>query len=94
MIQKREAVKNLEDEIAQLVENKKGLDEDLVRLGVALHDSLLPDEVLSHIFNLLAWSSLFQKITLLHNLPYRMCVHAGEGWHFVHPSYGVTRIFF
>ena len=54
MIQKREAMKHLEDEIAQLVENKKGLEEDLVRLGVALHDSLLPDEVLSHIFNLLA----------------------------------------
>ena len=54
MIQKREAVERLEDEIAQLFENKKGLEEDLVRLGVALDHSLLPNEVLSHIFVLLA----------------------------------------
>ena len=55
MIQKREAVERLEDEIAQLVENKKRLEEDLVRLGVALDHSLLPNEVLSHIFILLAF---------------------------------------
>jgi hypothetical protein len=57
MIQKREAVKRIEDEIAQLVENKRGLEEDLVRLGTVLaphNDGLLPNEVLSHIFMLLA----------------------------------------
>jgi hypothetical protein len=57
MIQKREAVKCIEDEMAQLAENKRGLEEDLVRLGVALaphNHSLLPNEVLSHIFILLA----------------------------------------
>ena len=36
MIQKREAVKRIEDEITQLVENKRGQEEDLVRLGVEL----------------------------------------------------------
>ena len=100
MIQKREAVKRLEDEIAQLVENKKGLEEDLVRLGVALDHSLLPNEVLSHIFvTLLALGHgtvrfPIPKKTPLHNLWYRMYAHAGEGWRFVHPRYGVTRMFF
>jgi hypothetical protein len=57
MIQKRKAMKCIEDEISQLVENKRGIEEDLVRLGVALahhNHSLLPNEVLSHIFILLA----------------------------------------
>ena len=57
MSQKREAVKRLEDEIAQLVESKRGLEEGLVRLGVVLAHhthSLLPNEVLSHIFIWLA----------------------------------------
>lgn len=36
MSQKLEAVKRLEDEIAQLVESKRGLKEGLVRLGVVL----------------------------------------------------------
>ena len=57
MIQKREAVKCIEDEIARLVENKRGLEEDLVRLGVTLaphNHRLLPNEVLSRIFILLA----------------------------------------
>jgi hypothetical protein len=37
--------------------NKRGLEEDLVRLGIALaphNHSVLPNEVLSHIFILLA----------------------------------------
>ena len=57
MIQKREAVKCIEDEIARLIENKRGLEEDLVRLGVTLaphNHRLLPNEVLSRIFILLA----------------------------------------
>ena len=57
VIQKREAVERIEGEIAQLVENKTGLEDDLVRLGVALahyNHSLLPNEVLSDIFILLA----------------------------------------
>jgi hypothetical protein len=57
MIQKREGMERIEDEISQLVENKRGTEEDLVRLGVALahhNHSLLPNEVLSHIFIFLA----------------------------------------
>ena len=53
MIQKREAA----GDIAQFVENQGGLEEDLVRAGVALAPhthSLLPNEVLSHIFIFLA----------------------------------------
>ena len=59
MVQKREAVKRIEDEIAQLVENKRGLEEDIVCLGVTLahhNHSLLASEVLSHIFILLSLS--------------------------------------
>jgi hypothetical protein len=57
MIQELEAVKRIEDEIARLVENKRKLEEGLVRLGAALaphNHRLLPSEVLSHIFILLA----------------------------------------
>ena len=53
IIQKREAV----DEIAQLVEIQGGPEEDLIRAGVALvphNHSLLPNEVLGHIFIFLA----------------------------------------
>ena len=49
VIQKREAV----DEIAQLLETMGGLEEDIVPLDVALaphNHSLLPNEILSHIF--------------------------------------------
>ena len=57
MIQKREALRCIEREMAQLVENKRGIEEDLVRLGIALaphNDSVLPNEILSHIFVLAA----------------------------------------
>ena len=57
MVQKREALRCIEREMAQLAENKRGIEEDLDRLGVALTPyicSLLPNEVLSHIFILLA----------------------------------------
>ena len=57
MIQKREALRRIEREMAQLAENKREIVEDLVRLGVALaphNDSVLPNEILSHIFVLAA----------------------------------------
>ena len=57
MIQKREALKCIEREIAQLVEKMKGIEEDLVRLDASLaphNHNLLPNEILSHIFILLA----------------------------------------
>ncbi|KAF8674796.1 hypothetical protein AX14_005247 [Amanita brunnescens Koide BX004] len=57
MIQKREALECIEREIAQLVENKRGMEEDLVHLSIALaphNHNTLPNEVLSHIFILLA----------------------------------------
>jgi hypothetical protein len=57
MSQKREALRCIEREMAQLAENKRGIEEDLVRLGAVLAPhmhSLVPNEVLSHIFVLLA----------------------------------------
>jgi hypothetical protein len=57
MIQKREALRGIKREMAQLAENKREIEEDLVRLGVALaphNHSVLPNDVLSHIFVLLA----------------------------------------
>ena len=57
MIQKREALRAIEREMAQLAENKREIEEDLVRLGITLaphNHSVLPNEVLSHIFVLLA----------------------------------------
>ena len=54
MIQKQESLECIEREIAQLVENKKGLEKDLVRLGIALNHSLFPIEILCRIFVLLA----------------------------------------
>ena len=57
MIQKRESLQCIEREIAQLIENKKTVEQDLVRLGIALgphNRSLLPNEILSRIFVLLA----------------------------------------
>ena len=57
MVQKREALRCMEREMAQLAENMRGIEEDLDRMGVALAPyihSLLPNEVLSHIFVLAA----------------------------------------
>ena len=57
MIQKRESLQCIEREIAHLVETKKGVEQDLVRLGIALgphNHSLFPNEILGRIFVLLA----------------------------------------
>jgi hypothetical protein len=57
MIQKREFLQCIEREIAQLVETKKGVEQDLVRLGIALgphNHSLFPNEILGRIFVFLA----------------------------------------
>jgi hypothetical protein len=100
MIQEREAVKCIEDEMAQLAENKRGLEEDLVCLGIALaphNHSILPNKVLIHIFVLLArdYGTVtfpIQKKNVFHNKSFPMYAHTGEGWRFVHLSYGVTRM--
>ena len=57
MVQKQEALKCIEHEIAQQVEIKRRIGEDLIRLGVVLtpHRHIhLPIEILSSIFTLLA----------------------------------------
>ena len=57
MIQKRESLQCIEREIAQLAENKKGVEQDLVRLGISLgphNHRLFPNEILGRIFVLLA----------------------------------------
>ena len=55
IIRKRESLQCIEREIAQLVETKKGVEQDLVRLRIALaphtgNHSLFPIEILSRIF--------------------------------------------
>ena len=57
MIQKRESLQSIEHAIAQLVETKKGVEQDLVHLGIALaphNQSFFPNEILGRIFILLA----------------------------------------
>ncbi|KAF8351750.1 hypothetical protein F5887DRAFT_932211 [Amanita rubescens] len=57
MMQKREILKSIDREIEQLVEKRKGIEEDLVRLGIAVsshNHNRLPNEVLSRIFILVA----------------------------------------
>ena len=100
MIQKREAVKRVEDEIAQLVENKRGLEEDLVRLGVALapHDhDIFPNEVLSHIFILLAlgYGTVTFPIPNNNASPQLIVSHVRSRWRRVAlrtPEHGVTPV--
>ncbi|KAF8343305.1 hypothetical protein F5887DRAFT_973354 [Amanita rubescens] len=57
MMQKREILKCIDREIEQLVEKRKGIEEDLVRLGIVVsshNHNRLPNEVLSRIFILVA----------------------------------------
>ncbi|KAF8343460.1 hypothetical protein F5887DRAFT_1283517 [Amanita rubescens] len=57
MTQKRETLKCIDREIEQLVEKRKGVEEDLVRLGIVVaphNHNHLPNEVLSRIFILVA----------------------------------------
>ena len=94
MIQKREAVTCIEREMAQLAENKREIEEDLVRLGVALDQSSPKRSSQSRIHFACPWLwncdiPYSKKTMLLHNLSYRMYADAGEGWCFAHPSYGV-----
>jgi len=57
MMQKRETLKCIDREIEQLVEKRKRIEEDLVRLGIVVaphNHNRLPNEVLSRIFILAA----------------------------------------
>ena len=59
MMQKREILKSIDREIEQLVEKRKGIEEDLVHLGIVVsshnhNHNRLPNEVLSRIFILVA----------------------------------------
>ncbi|KAF8650685.1 hypothetical protein AX14_008572 [Amanita brunnescens Koide BX004] len=85
LMQKREALESIEREIAQLVENKTGIEEDIVRLGVALaphNHNRLPNEVLGHIFILLALEHGAVRFPIQkHNYPPQLVVsHVCSHW--------------
>ncbi|KAF8335575.1 hypothetical protein F5887DRAFT_1079101 [Amanita rubescens] len=57
VIQKRDTLKAIKREIAQLVEREKRIEEELVRLGIALaphNHNVLPNEILGRVFILVA----------------------------------------
>ena len=83
MVQKRETLKSIKREIAQLVENERRTEEDLVRLGVALgrHNyCFLPNEILSRVFTLLALCHGTMKFPITDVPPQLVVSHVCSHW--------------
>jgi hypothetical protein len=106
IIQKRESLRCIEREISQLVETKKGVEQDLVRLGIALaphtgNHSLFPIEILSRIFVLLALDCGTVNFPLGRNIgvpPQLVVSHVCSHWRRValrtHELWSDTQIFY
>ncbi|KAF8351758.1 hypothetical protein F5887DRAFT_2423 [Amanita rubescens] len=85
VIQKRDTLKAIKREIAQLVEREKGIEEELVRLGTALaphnHD-VLSNEILRHVFILVVQAHGPVHFPILKgNLPPQLAIsHVCSHW--------------